>query len=144
MKLLNTIIFLSLLTYANAELVRQSDNIVKDNKTNFLWQDSNEVKTIKKNFDEAKKYCKNLTVDGQNGWKLPGFLELFSIVDAKVYNPTLSKKFNNFASDNYWSAKTFSHGMSKEAFVVNYLNGAFNREKMKDKFFVRCYKNLNI
>ena len=143
MKVLKVLLFAGLLTYANAQLVRHSDNIVKDEKSNFLWQDSSDAKTKRVNYKEAVAYCKDLNLDGQTGWKVPGFGEMFSIVDFKVYNPTLSKEFKNFVPDNYWTTKIFSHGVSNEAFVVYFQSGAFNREKMDKKFFVRCYKNLN-
>lgn len=142
MRLLKVLLFALLLTFANAALVRHSDNIVKDDKSNFLWQDSSDVKTKKVNYKEALDYCKNLTLDGQRGWEVPGFGEMFSIVNFKRYNPTLSKEFKNFLPDNYWTTKIFSHGVSNEAFVVYFLSGAFNREKMDKKFYVRCYKNL--
>lgn len=143
MKILNLLFLASLITYSSADLVRVSDNIIKDTKSNFLWQDSKEVKTEKRNYKEANEYCKNLEIDGNKNWKVPTFLAAFSIVNTKVYNPTLSKEFKNFVSDNYWTTKTFGHGTSGEAFVVNYLSGAFNRFSMEDKFYVRCYKDLN-
>lgn len=142
MKLITTLLFTSLLTFANAELINESKNTLKDIKTSFLWQDNESVKTEKMNFLDASSYCKNLEVDNIKGWELPGFLELFSIVNPKLYNPTLSKKFKNFATDNYWSGKKFGHGTSTEAIVINFKSGAFNRELMVDKFYVRCYKKL--
>lgn len=143
MKIVRLLLLFGLLTYSNASLLRYSKNIVKDDKSNFLWQDSRDVKTKRVNYKEANAYCKNLTLDGQTGWEVPGFGEMFTIVNFKVYNPTLSKEFKNFLPDNYWTTKIFSHGISNEAFVVYFLSGAFNREKMDKKFFVRCYKNLN-
>lgn len=143
MKIISIIALTGFLTIASAQIVSQSENIVKDTKTNFIWQDTEDTKTQRRNLEDAKKYCANLELDGIKGWKVPGFLELFSLVDTKVYNPTLSKKFKHFASDNYWTTKGFSHGMSKEAFVVNFLSGAFNRELMADKFYVRCYKKVS-
>ena len=143
MKVLKVLLFIGLLTYANATLVRHSDNIIKDNKSNFLWQDSTDVKTKKVNYKEALTYCKNLKLDGQTGWMVPGFGELFTIVNFKQYNPTLSREFKNSLSQNYWTTKVFSHGISNEAFVVYFLSGAFNREKMDKKFYVRCYKKFD-
>ena len=140
MKLLTLFIFTTFFTFANAQFIEHSDNIIKDTKTNFLWQDSENVKTQKMNFSEAVNYCKNLEVDNEKGWILPDFMALFSLVNTKVYNPTLSKKFKYFISDNYWTTKTFGHAKSGEAFVINFLSGAFNRELMEDKFYVRCYK----
>lgn len=143
MKLLNIVLFTSMLTYANAQIVKHSDTVVKDTKTNFLWQDTKEVKNTKRTYANALEYCKNLEIEGQKGWKLPGFLELFSIVNTKVYNPTLDKNFKHFVSDNYWTTKTFGHATSGEAFVVDFKSGAFNRKMMEDKFYVRCYKKAN-
>ena len=143
MRLLNILIFAGLLTSANADITKHSENIVKDTKTGFLWQNSKDAKTKKLNYNEANKYCKNLTLDGEKNWKVPGFGELFSIVDPKVYNPTLNIAFTNFVTDNYWSTKTFGHATSGEAFVVDFKSGAFNRKMMDEKFYVRCYKKAN-
>ena len=143
MRIFKIIFFISLCTYLNAQMLKQSESTIKDEKTNLLWQDTKEVNSVKRDFEEAQKYCQNLELDGQKGWEMPNFLELFSIVDTKSYNPTLDKEFKYFISDNYWSNKTFGHGASGEAFVVNFLSGAFNRELMVDKFYVRCLKNLN-
>jgi len=138
MKLLNAILIAGLMTVANADKVDVTPNIIKDTKTGLLWQDTQESKEVRRTYKEAVTYCSNLEIDGRKGWKVPGFGELFSIVDTKVYNPTLSKKFKHFVPDNYWTTKTFSHGMSKEAFVVDFKSGAFNRKLMDDKYFVRC------
>ena len=89
------------------------------------------------------KYCENLEVDGIKSWKLPGFLELFSIVDQKVYNPTISSNFKYVKSDNYWTTKKFGHASSQEAFVINFLSGAFNREKMDQSFYEDVIKIVN-
>ncbi|EQB39236.1 hypothetical protein M947_07130 [Sulfurimonas hongkongensis] len=124
----------------NADIVKNSTNTIKDTKTNYLWEDTKEASTTKRTFDDAVNYCKNLELDGHKSWELPGFVELFSIVDTKVYNPTISENFKYVVSENYWSAKTFGHATTKEAFVVNFLSGAFNREKMDKTFYVRCYK----
>lgn len=143
MKVLKLFFLISLFIYVNADIVRVSKDVVKDTKTNFLWQDSKVVKTEKRTYSEAVNYCKNLQINGEKNWKVPTFVALFSIVDTKVYNPTLSKEFEHFVSDNYWTDKTFGHATSGEAFVVNFLSGAFNRKLMENKFYVRCYKSLN-
>ena len=141
MKLLNIFILSLFIVYsANADIVKNSENTIKDTKTNFLWQDTKDVTTTKKSFEEAVGYCKSLELDGHKSWELPGFVELFSIIDTKLYNPSISKNFKFVLADNYWSSKTFGHATSKEAFVVNFMSGAFNREKMDGSFYVRCYK----
>jgi len=144
MKLLYSFfLFLCIVNGANADILKSSSSILKDTKTNYLWQDTKEVSTIKRNFVDSVEYCKNLELDGEKSWEVPGFMELFSIVDAKVYNPTISKKFHFIVSDNYWTSKIFGHKVNKQAFVINFLSGAFNREKADKKFYVRCYKKAN-
>ena len=145
MKKLNILIlslFISL--SVNADLVKNSANTIKDTKTNYLWQDTKSVSTTKRNFKDAVAYCKSLELDEYDSWELPGFVELFSIVNTKVYNPTISKNFKFVVSDNYWSSKTFGHASSQEAFVVNFLSGAFNREIMDEVFYVRCYQKIDL
>ena len=140
MKQLKTLVVLLCMVYsANADIVKHTENTKKDTKTNIVWQDTKDVTSTRRSYEDAKSYCANLKLDGINSWKVPGFLELFSIVDTKAYNPTISKTFEHIVSKNYWTTKTFGHGTSQEAFVVNFLSGAFNREKMDQKFFVRCY-----
>lgn len=143
MKIFKALLFLTLFSFSNAEILKNSESTLKDTKTDFLWQDSKDATTLRMSFSKAQEYCKNLELDGYKGWQMPGFLELFSLVDTKAYNPTLSKEFKYFVSDNYWTSKTFGHGTSGEAFVINFLSGAFNRELMEDKFYVRCYKKTS-
>jgi hypothetical protein len=145
MKNLKTLLFLAFITYSNsnAQLIKTSESIIKDTKTNLLWQDTKDINIEKRTFIEAAKYCESLELDTYKNWRIPDFIELFSIVDTKLYNPTLSIEFKYVVSDNYWTSKTFGHGISGEAFVVNFLSGAFNRELMEDKFYTRCVKSLN-
>ncbi len=144
MKLLGIFILsLFIANSVNADIVKNSTNTMIDTKTNYLWQDTKDVSTTKRTFKEASTYCKNLELDGHKSWAVPGFMPLFSLVDTKVYNPTISKNFKFVVSDNYWSSKTFGHASSKEAFVVDFKSGAFNRKKMDDSFYVRCYKKAN-
>jgi len=144
MKLLNIFIFSLLIVYSvNADIVKNSANTIKDTKTNYIWQDTKDVSTTKRSFEDAISYCKNLELDGYKSWELPGFVELFSIIDTKAYNPSISKVFQNIVADDYWISKKFANGTSNEAFVVNFVSGAFNREKMDKAFYVRCYKEKN-
>ena len=140
MKLLQILLLTTFFTLLNADLLQINNDIIKDTKTNFLWQDNNDVKSIKMNFNDALNYCKELKVDNKKNWKLPGFMELFSIVNTKSYKPALSKEFKYFVSDNYWTSKTFGNATSGEAFVIDFLSGAFNRKLMDEKFYVRCYQ----
>ncbi len=125
---------------ANGDFINQSKNIIQDSKTNFLWQDTKEVKTIKRDFEEAASYCKNLELDNIKGWQLPNLKQLFTIVDTKKYNPTIYSEFKNITPDTYWSSKLFSRGTSNDAYTITFKTGSLYRRNMNDKFFVRCVK----
>ena len=141
MKLLKLLILsLSVMTMTQADIVNNSANTLKDTKTGYIWQDTKDATTQKRTFDDAVGYCKKLNLDGIDSWELPGFVEMFSIVDTRAYNPCISKKFKHIVPKDYWISKVFANGSSREAFVVNFVSGAFNREKMDKAFFVRCYK----
>ena len=143
MKLLYVFILLLSITYnANAELIRSSKNTIKDTKTNYLWQDSKEVSTEMKTFVEAIDYCKNLELDGEKSWEVPGFMELQSIVDVYAYNPAISKKFSFIVPAKYWTSKSYGTKGNKFAYVVNFSTGVFNKERAHYKYYVRCYKKL--
>ena len=88
MKILKIIIFVSLLTCLNAQMVKQSESTLKDSKTNLLWQDTKEGTIIRRDLLESQNYCQNLELDGYKNCQMPNFLELISIVDTKSYNPT--------------------------------------------------------
>ena len=137
MKLLYAFILLLSMVYnANAELIKSSQGVIKDTKTNYLWQDTKEVSEVKRNFVDAVKYCKNLELDGEKSWEVPGFMELQSIVDPRAYKPAISKKFNFVVSDKYWTSKHFGDIGNKHAYVVNFSSGSFNRERAHYVFFV--------
>lgn len=140
MKIIKIILVIACFSFMNASFIQHKEGIIKDTKSGFLWQDTKDAKTKKMNFKEAVSYCKNLDISSEKNWELPGFIELFSIVNTKRYNPSLPKEFKNYAAADYWSTKVFSHGVSNEAFVVEFKAGAFNRKQMDEKFYVRCYK----
>ena len=53
---------------------------------------------------EAKAYCASLTLSGQSVWRLPGVMELVTLVDFTAENPTIDQTvFPNTPSD-YFSA----------------------------------------
>ena len=85
MKILNILLISGFLISLSADYVQKSPNIILDTKTNFLWQDSKDVSSKKRNFSEAISYCKALELDGVKGWRLPNMKKLFTIVDTKKY-----------------------------------------------------------
>ncbi|SFV52823.1 odd Oz/ten-m homolog 4 [hydrothermal vent metagenome] len=116
-------------------------DIVIDHITKLQWQDDIEAKTITKNWEDAKTYCSNLTLDGYSNWRLPTIVELQSImVDAKV--PAIDTTvFLNYDSSTskYWSS-TRHVTNADYAWGVNFYNSNimyYNNLHIRN---VRCIK----
>jgi hypothetical protein len=89
----------------NKPLERDSvKEVVTDPNTKLMWQDNASVKTTKKDWQGALKYCKNLKFAGFSGWRLPSIDELLSITDDTKYNPAIKDGFSNVTADVYWSS----------------------------------------
>ena len=78
--------------------------VVIDTDHNLMWQDDEVVKNIRKNWQGAVDYCRNLTLAEYNDWRLPTDKELYSITDSNRDAPTINIEFKNVSSNIYWSA----------------------------------------
>ncbi|MCH9814212.1 MAG: DUF1566 domain-containing protein [Epsilonproteobacteria bacterium] len=139
--------FLLFLTFTfsllHAELIRQ-DGYVQDLTTQLDWQDDySDNKDVVKTalWDEAVRYCDNLSLDGFDDWRLPTNQELLTLVDYETDSPAISKVFVNAAGFYYWSQTTYM--MDKTfAWGVDFADGRTNiGNKSKVKTFVRCVRS---
>ena len=67
-----------------------SNGIVTDSFTGLKWQKKHS--SSKMPYDSAVNYCNNLTIDGENGWRLPTITELQTLVDYGKVNPAINSK----------------------------------------------------
>jgi len=114
-------------------------DIVTDNVTKLQWQDNEDVKTVEKNWEDAKSYCSSLSLGGYNDWRLPTRKELKSIVDYGKHNPTIDSTFINVTSDYYWSATTIASSSRFVWVVIFYYGGSIWTSKM-NKDYIRCVR----
>lgn len=142
MKIAKIVLLIGFVISANADYVQKSPNIILDTKTNFLWQDTKDVSSVKRNFKEASSYCKSLEIDGVKGWELPNMKKLFTIVDTKKYNPTIDKSFKYIAPDTHWTSRLFATGGTSDAYTISFQTGSFFRRNMEDKYYLRCVKEI--
>lgn len=142
MKILNMLLFSSLMFCVNADYVHKSPNIILDTKTNFLWEDTKEVASVKRTFKDATSYCKSLELDGVKGWELPNMKKLFTIVDTKLYNPTIDKSFKHIAPDTHWTSRLFASGGTSDAYTISFQTGSFFRRNVEDQYYLRCVKEI--
>ena len=118
---------------------KQNGDVVTDTKLGLVWQDNSSVKSKERNWKSAKKYCKNLNLDGKSDWRLPSYDELLTIVDYDRYDPVIMPSFKNFASSHYWSSSGASFA-SRKAWRVYFYGGGTGDIDKSDECYVRCVR----
>ncbi|EDZ62237.1 hypothetical protein SMGD1_0612 [Sulfurimonas gotlandica GD1] len=111
--------------------------VVKDITTGLMWQDDSRAKSVKKDWNDAKEYCQNLSHGGYNDWYLPTIIELESIADYSKVNPAIKEGFKNVTSSNYWSSSV-NVPVSEYAWYVYFDNGYSLYYRQTSKYYVRC------
>jgi len=126
---------------ANERFVRDdAKEVVVDTKTNLMWQDNADAKTIKKSWNYAIDYCENLTLSGYSDWHLPNRNELYGIADRNRYNPAINPIFQNVVSNYYLSSSTFVIDTSY-AWAVNFHDGDGGWDHKSYSYYVRCVRD---
>ena len=127
--------------------IDDAKEIVTDNITKLQWQDNEEAKTVTKTWEEAKSYCQNLTLGGYTDWRLPTIVELQSIVDDFMYQPSLdTTAFLNYSTSyyGYWSSTTFASYNTSNAWIITFTEGLIlpNEKYRGDDYnrYVRCVR----
>ncbi|MBT5934343.1 DUF1566 domain-containing protein [Sulfurimonas sp.] len=111
--------------------------LVVNNVTGLMWQDNSAVKSVKKNWQDAKGYCENLTLAGYSDWHLPSIKELETLADTTKVNPAIKDGFKNVTSSGYWSSSS-SVSDSKNAWNVLFQSGFSGNFNKTNEYYVRC------
>jgi formylglycine-generating enzyme required for sulfatase activity len=119
--------------------LQRDDNkqIVYDPSAKLQWQDNTEAKTIQRDWEGAKAYCRNLSFAGFDDWHLPTIKELESIADYSKYPNAYKKGFQNITSSFYWSASPVL-SVSSDAWRVDFKYGHSYNNYKTGKSYVRC------
>ncbi len=131
------IIFLIAMCFSVA-LHAITSNVVTDAKSGLMWQDNEDVSSVKLDWDSAVEYCQEFTLDGFEDWRLPSAEELLTITDKSLYDPAIKEEFNYIVSQKYWSS---SSSAKDEIFAwsVDFKVGRTSAPKDKmSELFVRC------
>jgi hypothetical protein len=130
-------LFIPLLIFAE---YLQEDGVVLDISTGLVWQDDVTTKNIAKNYAEAEHYCKELTLNNHDNWRLPTITELEMLIDENRVNPAINSAFKNTANDFYWSS-TSGVGDADYARSVNFYVGYQSFSRKDEKIYIRCVRS---
>ena len=117
-----------------------SKEVVVDKIRNLMWQDDESVKNVKKDWNGAIEYCKNLNFAGFDDWRLPSRMELLSITDKTKVNPAMQDGFKNVVSGFYWSSSP-AVSVSSSAWYVYFGSGHEHTEHNSSSHYVRCVRD---
>ena len=117
------------------EMFQIEGGVTLDTETKLLWQDNEEAKTIKKDWQGAIDYCENLKLAGYTDWRLP---------DIDILKALYPKRddLQNVASGYYWANSTYTDSKSN-AWHVGF-NGVYDYTNGKNSYYlVRCVRDGN-
>ena len=134
--------------WPNPRFTDNLDGTVTDNLTGLIWlKDANCFGL--RTWSYALSDCNGLQAgwcgltDGSNAgdWRLPHYKELFSLVDAKNYNPALPTvhPFADVRSEEYWSSTTYAYH-SNYAWYVNMYDGYVGYDAKDFYYRVWCVR----
>jgi hypothetical protein len=148
--------------FINSNSDNYSKNIWKDPDTGLIWQDEkyiakeNQAYNKRINYKKvgswkyAKKYCKDLSLDGYDDWRLPNINSLRTIL-RKNYFPN-SQSYNGktyikkpllkpmaIKYQWFWSNTNYKSTFSK-IWIADFNNGNDGNSNISDTYYIRCVR----
>jgi hypothetical protein len=107
---------------------------VLDKQTGLTWARNLNITDEPKPWQEAVKFCQDLEIGNQKGWRLPTKEELITLLDTSRSNPALPEghPFENYTDPNtpdsaYWTGTTYE-GNSNSAYYIYFSIGSVRDE----------------
>jgi hypothetical protein len=116
--------------------------MIKDLKTNLMWEDTQHVQETKITQPRAVKYCSELKLGNFTDWRLPTIHELLGIVDYKRINPALIGDFTYVEKESFYWSKTSVADADDEFWGVNFKRGASSKASEYYDRYARCVRSL--
>ena len=117
--------------------INNGDGTVNDDETGLIWQQMDDGVT--RTWESAIVYCNQLSLGGNNDWRLPNIKELESIVAEFVYDPAIDPVFVGTKSLSYWSASS-NDSAPVYAWNVHFARGTVLSYYKSDNYYVRCVR----
>lgn len=135
--------------------LKEKKAVVKDEKTNLMWQNSDftkqelESESQSKNymksgdFDYADKYCKSSTYAGFDNWRLPTKKEFKTIRDrSNEKNNYFKESFKHTYALTYWTSETDKRDALWGWGVSMAHEGEFYLLKKQHSSLILCVRNM--
>jgi len=119
-------------------------NLNANEMKDLIWQDSDDTKLIKKDWQGAKDYCEALVLGQKDDWRLPNIKELQSIVDINVYKPAIKKGFKNVSIRGYYWSSSVDISTDGYAWNVDFNYGTTLKDSMLNEFYIRCVRGKEV
>jgi len=118
--------------------VDSGNGTVVDTTTGLMFQVS---ETRPMTWEEALRYCEDLSLGGYSDWRLPNVRELLSIVKFKEQGPCIDEKwFPGARPGIYWSSTTFERAPNM-SWVVDFSKGvSYPGGFKRRRYFVRAVR----
>ncbi|MCP4699565.1 MAG: DUF1566 domain-containing protein [Gammaproteobacteria bacterium] len=122
-------------SFKPAPIVRSEDTAT-DTPIGLVWQRRDDG--AKRNRQDARRYCEDLSLAGYDDWRLPGIEELERIVDYGHSYPAIDRIiFPDTRSSGYWSVSEDVNALNS-AWLANFRNGTVVTDDTADLYYVRC------
>ena len=132
-----SITLLALSAFAMAERT-----MIKDARTNLMWEDTPHVRETKITQPRAKEYCIELKLGGFEDWRLPTIQELLTIVDYSRVSPAILKAFSYIEEESFYWTKTHVADEDDAFWGVNFKRGASSKASEYCDRYVRCVRDV--
>ena len=109
---------------------RATKNTFYDKRTNLVWQDNKNSRTLTKSWSSAKKYCSNLVLGERSNWRLPSRKDLNTLFYTR-------KRLRNNGNKPYW---TSSANSSVTAWYIDFDDGYNGIAKKNQYGYIRCVR----
>lgn len=117
-------------------------NVATDPITGLVWQRA--TPEAEMDWPSAFAYCNNLSLDGQNDWRLANRLEILSIMNYGAPNLHPQPAFNGNAQPQpYWTSTTYL-GDSNTHWIVDYGDATTFPESDSGEHYPRCVRGTPI
>ena len=116
-------------------------DLIYDETTKLLWQDTHINKEASVTYKEATNYCKYLELGKFKNFRLPTLDELQTIVDYKNYKPAVLKGFHYVENTTYWTSTPFANA-DDEVWTINFEKGSRATKAIYYDRHFRCVQQL--